>query len=625
MDAMHEFQFGECAMKIIKWFFISLLAVVVCLALYLTFFFDLNDYKPELVNLVKDKTGRDLTLDKELKWTVYPSLGIEVEKLALSAPKGFKDKMLTVNKAVAEVSFLPLLSKEVEIKRLNFDGIHLNLVTKKDGRTSLDGLSSDNSASEPTVDSVKANSAPNSDTKVLNGLHINGISISDVSVKTVDEKSNVVNQFKVKQLHLDDFELAQDTKLSFEIFANVAKNTITSEGSGLVNINRDLSKFSLKALNVNTSIEGKALPNGVIKNTVSLDGNVNTKTKTASLKLKSFNIDNINSSGQADVNFGRSIPYVKAALNVGVVNLSDFKVEGNDAEKDSKPVHKSETKTTGSEPDLTALKSLNADILLTVKAINYDKIKTTNWNVSTSLKNGKLDVKDFSGHLYEGKLSTTATLLEKNSAPDYQFKTALSGVQIQPLLKDAADLDILAGTTLFNLSGHGTSLNPDKVLENLVAQGSAEFADGVIYGVNIPHMIRNAKAKLKGKPTEEVKEKKTDFTRLGTDFKIAKGVVSLSETEMASPLLRLKGEGDANLVKKTVDYLLQTEIVASLKGQKSEKDELSGIKIPLRISGEFSNPKFSIDTKALLDNKIDKEKEKLKDKVKDKLFKKFGL
>ncbi len=610
-------------MKTIKRFLISLLAVILCVALYLTFFFDLNDYKPELVNLVKEKTGRELTLDKDIKWTVYPSLGIEIERLALTAPQGFKDKMLTVNKAVAEVSFLPLLSKEVEIKRLNFDGIHLNLVTKKDGRSSLDGLSGKSGSNKPSSDSARDTGA--SDKKLLNSLHINGISISDVSVKSFDEKSGVTNSFHIKKLRLDDFDLAKDSRLSFEMSANVAKNKIKSEGNGLVNISRDLSKFALKTLAVKTNIEGKTLPNGSIKNKINLDGSVNTKNKTASLKLNSFDMDSISSSGRADVNFGKPVPFIKAALNIGAVNLSDFKTDNGNVNGESTSATKNQTKSAGKEPDLTALKNLNADISLTVKAINYDKIKTSNWNLTASLNHGKLKVKEFSGYLYNGKLVSTASLSEKNKTPDYQFSSELSGVQIQPLLKDAIDSDVLAGATFFSLNGHGTSLNPDQFLKSLTVQGVVEFTDGAIYGVNIPLMIRNAKAKLKGKPAEEVKEKKTDFTRLGTDFKIAKGIVKLSKTDMASPLLRLEGIGDADLVKKTVDYSLQTEIVASLKGQKSEKDELSGLKIPLKITGKFSDPKFSIDTKALLDNKINKEKEKLKDKLKDKLFKKFGL
>ena len=596
-----------------------------CIALYLTFLFDLNDFKPELVNLVKEKTGRELSIDKDLKWTVYPSLGIEIEKLSFSAPKGFKDKMLAVNKAVAEVAFLPLLSKEVEIKRLNFDGIHLNLITKKDGRSSLDGLTANAAPKTDKVAISKTDTPSDSNKKLLNSLHINGISITHVSVKTLDEKTGVANHFNIEHLNLDDFDLAKNTKLSFKVNADVAANKIESAGAGVVNISQDLTRFSLKSLAVKTQVIGESLPNGKITNNVKLDAEVSTKANTASLKLTEFNLDDITSSGSAEVNFGSKVPYVKAALDVGDINLSHFKTEPTASAKPEDKVEKAPKSEVGKEPDLSALKTVNADISLSVKGIQYDKIKTSNWKFVTSLKNGKLTVKDFSGELYKGKLTSSASLYAAKTTPIYQFKTKLTGVQIQPLLKDAVDSDVLAGTTLFNINGKGDSLNPDKLIERLVAQGSAEFTDGAVYGVNIPLMVRNAKAKLKGKPTEKVKEKKTDFARLGTRFKIDKGVVRLDQTEMASPLIRLKGEGDINLVKKTVDYLLQTEIVATLKGQKSEKDELAGVKIPLRITGEMMNPKFSIDTKALLDNKIDKEKNKLKDKLKDKLFKKFGL
>ncbi len=611
-------------MKVIKWFFVGLLVIVVSLALYLTFLFDLNDYKPELVSLVKDKTGRELKIDEDLKWTVYPSLGIEIEKLSLSAPKGFKNPMLSVHKAVAEVSFLPLLSKEVQVKRINLDGINLNLIDKKDGRSSLDGLS-DKSVKSTSQKPISEDPVTESQGNLLNSLHINGISITDVNVNVTDEKKGVTNNFKVDHLSLDDFDLDKDSKLSFKLSAKINDNSIESSGSGVININQALSQFALKGLDVKTLVTGKALPNGQITNTVKLDAEVNTKAKKASLELHKFNIDDIKSAGLAKVSFGSRVPYINVSLNVENVDVTKLLPPPNGDSNEQNSAEKKTVNKTGVEPDLTALKSVNADVSFTVKKIQFKKIKTQNWNLIASLKNGLINVKDFSGQLYEGKLAASASLQKQGNNPSYKFTTTLKGVQVQPLLKDAAELDVLAGITRFHVSGYGSSLNPDNVLENVFAKGDVELVDGAIYGANIPLMIRNAKAKLKGQAPETVKEEKTDFTSLGTEFTFKKGIVRLDNTEMASPLIRLAGKGDANLVKKTVDYLLQAELVASLHGQSNKKDELSGLKIPLRIKGNIEDPKFSIDTKALLDQKIDKEKEKLKDKLKDKLFKKFGL
>lgn len=97
-----------------------------------------------------------------------------------------------------------------------------------------------------------------------------------------------------------------------------------------------------------------------------------------------------------------------------------------------------------------------------------------------ALNNGVLDMKQLSADLYQGKLMTKAQLDGRNKVASYNFDTQLSGVKIQPLLKDAADLEILAGATAFNVKGKGKSLIPDNIKQNLDANGKFEISDGAL-------------------------------------------------------------------------------------------------------------------------------------------------
>ncbi|MGS0726494.1 AsmA family protein, partial [Shewanella sp. 0m-11] len=116
-------------------------------------------------------------------------------------------------------------------------------------------------------------------------------------------------------------------------------------------------------------------------------------------------------------------------------------------------------------------------------------------------------------------------------------------------------------------------------------------------------------------------EQKTDFTSMTGSFNIANGVITNPDLDMASPLIRLKGKGTANILNEALDYKLTTSVVGSLEGQGGDKrDALYGVEIPFLITGTMSEPKFALDTKALLDSKLKDETNKLKDS----LFKKFG-
>ena len=125
-------------MKVVKWLLAIVLTIVVGITVYLTIFFDLNNFKPQIVDAVKKQTGRDLQISQDLSWSVFPSLGIKLGGISLSNPNGFTPaSMLDVNEAVANVALMPLFSQQIEVDLLKLDGLTLNLVTQKDGKTSL--------------------------------------------------------------------------------------------------------------------------------------------------------------------------------------------------------------------------------------------------------------------------------------------------------------------------------------------------------------------------------------------------------------------------------------------------------------------------------------------------------
>ena len=278
------------------------------------------------------------------------------------------------------------------------------------------------------------------------------------------------------------------------------------------------------------------------------------------------------------------------------------------------------------EPDLSALKQLDVKLKLTVKSIKVANLSTQNWLMDVGIKNGVLDLTKLNADLYQGQLLVSAQVDARQAVASYQFDKKVTGVQIRPLLKDAADVDLLAGTANFDVKGKGKSLIPEQLKKNLLANGHFDINDGALYGVNIPQMIRSAQAKLKGDLSPETKaERKTDFSSLTGSFSLDNGVATNPDLALSSPLLRLDGKGTANLLTEALDYRLTASLVNSLKGQGgSDKDALAGVDIPLAITGTFQKPEYALDTKALLNNQLKEETDKAKEKLKDSLLKKLG-
>ena len=125
--------------------------------------FDPNAYKPRIVDLVKQQTGRTLTMDGKIGLTFFPKLGAAVDKVTLSEPNGTR-AFARVEEARVAVAILPLIRKQVVVDRVTLKGLVVDLVRYKDGRTNFDDLTGQparpDKPSEPSVPVPEALPSP---------------------------------------------------------------------------------------------------------------------------------------------------------------------------------------------------------------------------------------------------------------------------------------------------------------------------------------------------------------------------------------------------------------------------------------------------------------------------------
>ena len=606
-------------MKLIKWILVAIVLLVALPVIYITLIFDPNDFKPMLVDEVKKQTGRELEIGEPLSWQLFPSIGIRLAGVSLSNPQGFSEsQMMAVNEVVAEVKLLPLLSRDVQIDQLKIDGAKLTLITTKDGRTSFDGLSKGGDKA-PKAETTEG-SGPG-----LSAIAIGGISITDTGITLIDEAAGSRQEFTLESLTLGEFTPGKATPLEISFRADTPDVKLGGEGSATLTVNDALNALDLAGFKLALDAKGASLPKGEVK--VLFNGGVKADlaAQTASLAVDSLKVMDVEGKGSIDANYGRKVPQVKVKLALGAIDV-DALLGTDKADKaaDAKAKGNESAQSAQTEPDLTGMKAVDAALDLSIASVKVSGLSTQDWKLKANLNGGVLKVDELSAGLYGGKLSASVSLDGRKKVASYSFNKVISGVQIQPLLKDAAEVDLLAGTANFNIQGKGVGLVPERAKQNLVANGKFEVADGALYGVNVPQMIRGAQAKLKGDlSTEGNVEQKTDFSSLTGSIAIANGKANNPDLLMLSPLLRISGNGGADLLAETLDYKLSTKVVGSLEGQGGNK-ALSGVDIPLAISGSFTEPKFALDTEALMKGQLKQETDKLKDKLKDSLFNKLG-
>src|ERR1700739_2798314 len=126
----------------------GLIALIIVVLLGIRLFVDPNDYKDRIARAVRTSTGRELTLSGQIKLAVFPWIALELGPASLGNPPGFSNEpFAAVQHVAARVKLLPLLRKELEIGRIEIDGLDLRLQKNAAGQGNWENFGG--SASKP--------------------------------------------------------------------------------------------------------------------------------------------------------------------------------------------------------------------------------------------------------------------------------------------------------------------------------------------------------------------------------------------------------------------------------------------------------------------------------------------
>ncbi|MCP1602053.1 AsmA protein [Aeromonas caviae] len=256
------------------------------------------------------------------------------------------------------------------------------------------------------------------------------------------------------------------------------------------------------------------------------------------------------------------------------------------------------------EPDLTALKSVDLAGRLQLGSLRLKGLDLSAVDLQLALAGGQLTLKQFSAGVAGGKVTASGVLDARQQPARYQVHKRVQGVDVRPLLQTLAQTDLLEGKGDLEVEAQGSGLSEQALRSRMQGKVNLKLSDGALHGINLAEMIREARATLTGKGTDQVKEvRKTDFSALTASFQIADGVARSDDIQLFAPALRVKGQGQTALVPETLDFLFLTSVVESSKGQGGKTvDELKDITIPVRIGGHWQAPSYKLDVKALLSN-----------------------
>lgn len=455
-------------------------------------------------------------------------------------------------------------------------------------------------------------------------------------------------QIDTATLTLDHFAFDQIGTLSYAVKGQANAMALDIYGSGNVKVDQALTAITVQALTLDGDIEGANLPQSPMTLTLRSDIGFDLAQNHLTAQLQQLAANDLRFDGQAQVTLS-DIPQIRFALHSSDVDLDALLGETSQTDQvkapaSGEPSENAATASTSStdttavisaseqEPDLSVLRRLDIQGDITLDRLKAANMDVNQLQVGVSVQKGVAKLTGLNAQLYEGKVSATAMLDARQTPATYTLQPRVEGVQIQPLLKAVADNDKLEGAGTITADLQGTGLTPSGIKQNLAGKVAIQLADGAINGINVAQMIREGYAKFKGKPLDGTQGvQKTDFSALSATLSLKHGVVSTQDLHLQSPLLRVSGQGEANVLQRTLDVLLRTSLVKSLAGQGGKDiDELRDVTIPLQVSGAWKKPKFKLvfddilkeKARKELDRNLEKINDKLDDKIKDENTKK---
>ena len=179
-------------------------------------FIDVKRYRPVIEEKVSEATGRPFTLGGDLRLSLFPWAGLALSDLHLGAPPGFQEKdFISVESFEFQVKLLPLLFKDIEVKRFVLVGPKIILEKSKNGRANWEGLGKVK-ADVPAKAEAKEK-APEAKGKA--GLPIESLVVGTFTIKNgnllwVDQAKGQRRELKDLNLNLDDVSLERPIRLS---------------------------------------------------------------------------------------------------------------------------------------------------------------------------------------------------------------------------------------------------------------------------------------------------------------------------------------------------------------------------------------------------------------------------
>ena len=309
-------------MQKLKLFFKLFYVLVAVLFLALAAFvitFDPNNYKDRITAEVEKQTGRDFEIAGDISLSLFPWIGVKVEKVRLANAEGFSHEAFArISQLDIKVMLLPLLRKELQVDKVRLHGLFASLEVDKDGNNNWsDLMAQEKPEAQPEQKAAEVEQGP-----PIAALAINGVELVDATVSWNDAKNGVQSSLSGFNLVTGAIRFNEpvDIQLDTGIKHNEPELDALLKLNTKLTFNEAFTNILLDALNITVSAKAP----GIIKEQLDLllqsDINIDIDQQVAILSNTRLSALDVTLHAEMNVNNLLSEPTATGTLHTDEIN-----------------------------------------------------------------------------------------------------------------------------------------------------------------------------------------------------------------------------------------------------------------------------------------------------------------
>ena len=635
-------------MKKLLYLILAVVAIAVVAAVFALIIFDPDDLRDRIAAEVQRETGRELVIDGEFEFSVFPWLAVQIGSGRLGNAPGFGDEPFAAfDEARLSVRLMPLLlRREASVGVATLDGLVLNLAVDRNGRTNWEDLLEAGEAVPAEAESAGAPSG---------ALDIQGISIGNATLTYTD--AQLGETYLLTNLDLStgqiaagqpvaisgsfDFELQPadlsgrfeiDTDMALdtaagtigfsdvdvtvagvEISADVEPFAYANDGTPVATF--DVSAFSFKSLMQALAIEPLETADPDALGKVMLNGTARMTPQAITVNDLELVID--------DTTFSGRVSQARDAAGTITVDLTGDSIDLGRYMAPADGSSGGGGEAVPVEIPAELIQALNLRGQMALQSAVLSGIEFENPSLGVDARGGVLRMHPISAGLFGGSYEGDVRIDASGTEPVLSVNERVSDVNLGSLARAMFDQENVTGSIngTFTLSGQGADLA--QVQQSLRGNMSFELLDGAFEGTDVWYELRRARALFKKEePPEPQLPARTQFSAVKLTGPVRDGVFTNDDLFAELPFMQLTGKGSVDLVAAKVDYRLSARVFEKpeFAGGMTEEElkDFTKAVIPLRITGPLAAPSIKPDVEEMLRKEVeDKVRDKLEDKLKD--------